>query len=749
MVFQFWTLLFLIGVSFAEIKATSQDSFVPAIAMVCGKNTQYRGLSTGEWVTDPTGEKDCMDTPEKILAYCQEVYPDLRITSTEKGTKVKVNAWCALGNRGPKCKGHAHSVTPFTCVVGPNEAPALTVPSGCSFQHVKNSSLCQDRNYWVNAAHERCQDMEMELQDGYTPIEECATSAWHGIELVCCPDMVVPSKKKAESKPVPKAPLDPICSLPKVIGMCRAAFQAFYYNTESGQCEHFIYGGCGGNENNFPTMGDCMKKCHVDDPLLDLSIFQGLGPVMLGNPQKPETQESTTTETTTTTTTSSKNQSPVSYFDTGLDPENELELFMNGKMDQVKQHQAKLAQAMSDWDAAKDHWLTSRGSPAEKDKINSDYQQMIDALDTELTKQLQQLTDVHQARLDAILVNTRQSNYHNFLQELNAEDPVASHVLRAFRHYLNDEQRDQQHVMHHLNRDQEEPSAPTAVLPKLQARLSAIQNRVHGALNLIQQHPDIADDIQDDIDSLMEGFLPSVSLDLDNLSDGKTKEISLEVDESEAVMIDQGGLPAEVDEEVDVTEEVDEEYYDDDDDEEYDYDDDDEYISDQEVEALTPNIEVEERVEDDEYYDDDDEDDELNLDSDDNSDDVEELDVDDDDEDDYVEDDDDKEDNYLNLDIDKYYPVDPQPLYIADVHKSYSEYTWLRWMGIFGGCLLLTVIVLGVLRYYQVKKHRSQKFARVQVDDHLTPEERQLLQMQQNGYENPTYKFFEKQQLIA
>ena len=54
--------------------------------------------------------------------------------------------------------------------------------------------------------------------------------------------------------------------------------------------------------------------------------------------------ESTTTETTTTTTTSSKNQSPVSYFDTGLDPENELELFMNGKMDQVKQHQAKLAQ---------------------------------------------------------------------------------------------------------------------------------------------------------------------------------------------------------------------------------------------------------------------------------------------------------------------------------------------------------------------------------------------------------------------
>lgn len=33
-----------------------------------------------------------------------------------------------------------------------------------------------------------------------------------------------------------------------------------------------------------------------------------------------------------------------------------------------------------------------------------------------------------------------------------------------------------------------------------------------------------------------------------------------------------------------------------------------------------------------------------------------------------------------------------------------------------------------------------------QVDAAVTPEERHLSKMQQNGYENPTYKFFEQMQ---
>ena len=51
------------------------------------------------------------------------------------------------------------------------------------------------------------------------------------------------------------------CSLTKEIGPCRGAKQRFFYNTESGACEAFLYGGCEGNANNFETAEECTSRC--------------------------------------------------------------------------------------------------------------------------------------------------------------------------------------------------------------------------------------------------------------------------------------------------------------------------------------------------------------------------------------------------------------------------------------------------------------------------------------------------------
>uniref|UniRef100_A0A8B9P2I1 BPTI/Kunitz inhibitor domain-containing protein n=1 Tax=Apteryx owenii TaxID=8824 RepID=A0A8B9P2I1_APTOW len=54
------------------------------------------------------------------------------------------------------------------------------------------------------------------------------------------------------------------CYLPSVCGNCKALFVRFFYNVSSQQCEEFIYGGCGGNRNNFETKGECFQACsHV------------------------------------------------------------------------------------------------------------------------------------------------------------------------------------------------------------------------------------------------------------------------------------------------------------------------------------------------------------------------------------------------------------------------------------------------------------------------------------------------------
>ncbi|NXN81625.1 EPPI protein, partial [Bombycilla garrulus] len=56
-------------------------------------------------------------------------------------------------------------------------------------------------------------------------------------------------------------PVWDFCYLPSVCGNCKALFRRFFFNATSQQCEEFIYGGCGGNRNNFETKGECFQAC--------------------------------------------------------------------------------------------------------------------------------------------------------------------------------------------------------------------------------------------------------------------------------------------------------------------------------------------------------------------------------------------------------------------------------------------------------------------------------------------------------
>ncbi|XP_032836407.1 BPTI/Kunitz domain-containing protein-like [Petromyzon marinus] len=51
------------------------------------------------------------------------------------------------------------------------------------------------------------------------------------------------------------------CRLEPETGNCRAAIARHFYNMTTGRCEGFVYGGCGGNDNNFRTIEECVESC--------------------------------------------------------------------------------------------------------------------------------------------------------------------------------------------------------------------------------------------------------------------------------------------------------------------------------------------------------------------------------------------------------------------------------------------------------------------------------------------------------
>lgn len=67
-------------------------------------------------------------------------------------------------------------------------------------------------------------------------------------------------KPAEETKTVKRDP-KVICSLPADDGGCRAFFPMFYFDPASRSCQEFVYGGCLGNGNRFPSMEECRQFC--------------------------------------------------------------------------------------------------------------------------------------------------------------------------------------------------------------------------------------------------------------------------------------------------------------------------------------------------------------------------------------------------------------------------------------------------------------------------------------------------------
>nr|XP_045038447.2 kunitz-type protease inhibitor 2-like [Desmodus rotundus] len=68
------------------------------------------------------------------------------------------------------------------------------------------------------------------------------------------------------------------CRVPKRVGSCRASLRRWWYNATGRSCQQFVYGGCGGNDNNYLTEEKCLQTCaHVTGNTTDDLPTSGKG----------------------------------------------------------------------------------------------------------------------------------------------------------------------------------------------------------------------------------------------------------------------------------------------------------------------------------------------------------------------------------------------------------------------------------------------------------------------------------------
>lgn len=97
-----------------------------------------------------------------------------------------------------------------------------------------------------------------------SPVGEAAQCFWIGCD------------SDEQCRPGERCVIEDICQAPAAVGPCDAAFPRWYFNAESGSCETFVWGGCGGNANNFETEDACLNAC-AERFVEKLSVAQRAG----------------------------------------------------------------------------------------------------------------------------------------------------------------------------------------------------------------------------------------------------------------------------------------------------------------------------------------------------------------------------------------------------------------------------------------------------------------------------------------
>uniref|UniRef100_A0A8C9SME9 Amyloid beta like protein 2 n=1 Tax=Scleropages formosus TaxID=113540 RepID=A0A8C9SME9_SCLFO len=459
----------------------------PQVAMFCGKLNMHVNIQTGHWEPDPSGTWSCLGTKEAVLQYCQEVYPQLQITNVvEANQPVKIENWCKKEKK--QCKGHAHIVVPYKCLVGEFVSDVLLVPEKCRFFHKELMDTCASHQQWHRVAKEACAKTGATLHS-YGMLLPCGIDEFHGTEYVCCP---LPHAEASDH------------------------FQEDESEDEEDEATEL-------DDDSETPAEEPTQKSRATDLVDEEYVYE----------EEPEEEDQDGKEWD-----SSQNGSPEDktlqevkvpaqptpkptddvdvYFETPADDKEHIR-FQKAKEQLEIRHQKRMERVRKEWEEAEQQ---AKNLPkAERQTLIQHFQAMVESLEEEAASEKQQLVETHLARVEALLNDRRRQALESYLATLVAEPPRPHRILQAMRRYVRAENKDRQHTIRHFQHVMAvDPEKAAQMNSQVMTHLRFVEERMNQSVSMVYKVPYVAEKIQDEIDELlreqnseMDQFLSSIS----------------------------------------------------------------------------------------------------------------------------------------------------------------------------------------------------------------------------------------------
>ncbi|XP_052387449.1 amyloid beta precursor like protein 2 isoform X4 [Carassius gibelio] len=553
----------------------------PQVAMFCGKLNMHINIQTGRWEPDPSGSKSCVGTKEEVLQYCQEVYPELQITNVvEANQPVKIENWCRKDKK--QCKGHAHIVIPYKCLVGEFVSDVLLVPEKCKFFHKERMDICVSHQQWHGVAKEACSKGNMVLHS-YGMLLPCGIDKFHGTEYVCCPstrpeEPAPPASPSNElddeeededeavevEEPAVEEEEEDDDDDDEVVEESNSVANEQPTPEDTAEEEqeeddgdeedyHYVYED---EEDDRDSEEKDMKKEKPaipesqdgDRTLQELEAVCSLeaetGPCRAsmprwhfdmqqrkcvhfiyggcaGNRNNFDSEEycMAVCKRLTVPPTPQPTDDVDVYFETPAD-DKEHSRFQKAKEQLEIRHRNRMERVRKEWEEAESQ---ARNLPkAERQTLIQHFQAMVESLEEEAASEKQQLVETHLARVEAMLNDRRRLALENYLAALQADPPRPHRILQALKRYVRAENKDRQHTIRHYQHVLAvDPEKAAQMKSQVMTHLRVIEERMNQSLSLLYKVPYVAEEIQDEIDELLQDQKADMDQFLSSISESQ------------------------------------------------------------------------------------------------------------------------------------------------------------------------------------------------------------------------------------